>query len=357
MSLDIWILAAITLCQAGTGYWAFHVSVNNNNAARWGFAAITVISLTLIVWSGIRNGRSSDMLNNNIVGIKASMGQIASAANLNPNQSASDLAAEIIKKLPQPKIPTAAAITQQVVDATTNAHLQTSLYINNFTAPGGAVITLVATNSGNAPIEINRIEATSGGMIDDENNVGFERVLQPGGTASKIILLSNATSDPPALTIAVLYKGVENGKSKNLLNTCRFDVNKTSPIKIEIYPMDCQESTGDNFIQTEESQEKSVTFNTADKPEGTIEFILPEVAPNGLPNVFSFSTASKFFVFNPIKDFAVFVCADGRGAPKILTEKFNENPSGNHNHQVLIIWNDKTGESSLEVDGKTKTIY
>jgi hypothetical protein len=186
------------------------------------FGVLGIIGCAAIIWGGIRANQSSNALNINIVGIKTSL-------------------------------PTPAAISQAVIQSETNAHLETYLYIDNFTASGAAAINLIATNSGNATIKINRIEAFSGGMTDSENDVGFERVLQPDASASKFILIPKAINGPPALTIEILYQGVKQGKSENLLSTCRFNVNKTSPTKINIYPMDCQESPGDSFIKTEEA--------------------------------------------------------------------------------------------------------
>lgn len=208
-----------------------------------------------------------------------------------------------------------------MVQSETNAHLETYLYTENLTTSGSAALTVIATNPGNAPIEINRIEAFSGIMSDSENDVGFDRVLQPGSSTSKFFLVPKESNGPPALTIEFLYKGVEQGKSEKFLKVCRFDVNKTSPIKIAIYPMDCQQSIGNDFVQP---QERVVTFKIADQPEGAMSFVIPEIAPNGSPNVFIYPTASKLLVFNPIEDFAVFVCADGPGKPKVLTEKFQE---------------------------------
>ncbi len=98
-------------------------------------------------------------------------------------------------------------------------------------------------------------------------------------------------------------------------------------------------------------------FKIADQPQGALKWTFSEAYPNGSPNVITLSTPSKFFVFNPIKDFTVFGCFDTPGTPKIVTEKFFENPFGNHDHSVWIKWNDKTGEISLEVDGRTKTTY
>lgn len=101
MFIDICILVGITICQAATGYWAFHMSVDNGRA-RWGFAAITLIGIGFVIWSGIRGEQSSDSIANGISSIQGQLTRIATAANVNPNQSASALANEIIKKLSNP---------------------------------------------------------------------------------------------------------------------------------------------------------------------------------------------------------------------------------------------------------------
>ena len=74
----------------------------NNSRARWGFGAITVVGVLLIVWSGIRNGQSSSEVSKQLSGISTEITRIASAAKVNPNQSMNDLANDIIKRLSPP---------------------------------------------------------------------------------------------------------------------------------------------------------------------------------------------------------------------------------------------------------------
>jgi hypothetical protein len=52
MDWEIVRLVILTLCQAATGYWAFHVSAGSW-LARSLFAAITVVGVGIIVWTGM----------------------------------------------------------------------------------------------------------------------------------------------------------------------------------------------------------------------------------------------------------------------------------------------------------------
>lgn len=97
MSLDILILIGVAFCQAATGYWAFHMSVESG-LARWGFAAVTVIGVGLIVWSGFRGEQASNSIATGISIMQRQLTRIASAANVNPNQSVNALADTIIAK-------------------------------------------------------------------------------------------------------------------------------------------------------------------------------------------------------------------------------------------------------------------
>jgi hypothetical protein len=130
---DIAILVAVALCQGATGYWAFHMSAQDTRA-RWGFGLVTATGIALIVWSGFRSTATSNHVETGITKIEttgdtntqqlkaqtdllatqgrlldgqkaeladqdAQLKRIASAANVNPNQSAPALASAIVKRL------------------------------------------------------------------------------------------------------------------------------------------------------------------------------------------------------------------------------------------------------------------
>ncbi|MDB5976158.1 MAG: hypothetical protein JWR07_2918 [Nevskia sp.] len=128
--MDIALLVIIALCQSACGYWAFHVSTDERESGhRWFFGGVTLLSVGLLVWSGIRsqesqkkNELSQQTIQSNLINeteqlsklqnqndtlqrqnsdLDIDLKRIANAAHIYSGESAKDLADEIIKKLPK----------------------------------------------------------------------------------------------------------------------------------------------------------------------------------------------------------------------------------------------------------------
>ncbi len=106
MGIDTLILLGIGLCQAATGYWAFHVSTSNKRA-RSVFAVVTAIGIGLVFWSGNRAENESVKFQNMLE-------KIARSANVNPALSPDQIADAVSKKLRVPVVQIKAGTTYNV---------------------------------------------------------------------------------------------------------------------------------------------------------------------------------------------------------------------------------------------------
>lgn len=114
----------------------------------------------------------------------------------------------------------------------------------------------------------------------------------------------------------------------------------------QFYPVKYQQAIGDLINQRHEAD----FIEGLAKKAGTMTLVLSEKNSNGDPNIITFSSNQKRFLFDPHNQLVTF-SEEFETGKKIINGEFKTN-SKNGRHSIILHWDDEKKSISMMLDGE-----
>jgi hypothetical protein len=187
-------------------------------------------------------------------------------------------------------------------------------------------------------------------LADLSNTSPVTSTLPPrGGKVSINGIDPSALSKQRGLYVVFLFRTKEGLRSVDHISSNRFEIPNDSSLTGPFDPRTFFEATGTMKEQSRRALIDDAGIFTmqvfSGQPQGTVEFVLPEVQPDGSPNSFQLMGSRLALVMNVAAHTAIF-------ADKVngISLRFHFEPKPLHS--IAAAWDDK-GPSYLMIDGQS----